>query len=177
MAARAAQEPRDLIALPADDGHASCLEDLERPSDVQDGLRTRADDDERGPSQLLEVGADVQRVLATGMDPTDAAGREDVDAGEPGRDHRGRDRRPGPAGPRQLAGEVLARHLGDAACDRDDSSDTASRPTWMRPSRGAIVAGTAPAERTAASARRAAARLSGYGRPWVMSVDSRATTA
>ena len=40
----------------------------------------------------------------------------------------------------------------------------------------ATVAGTAPASRTAASDARATAMLSGYGRPWLISVDSSATT-
>src|SRR5262249_4754272 len=40
----------------------------------------------------------------------------------------------------------------------------------------ATVAGTAPAARTAASAARAVSRFTGKGNPWLMSVDSRATT-
>ena len=40
----------------------------------------------------------------------------------------------------------------------------------------ATVAGTAPWARTAASLARATSRLRGAGRPWLMRVDSRATT-
>src|SRR5437879_5413411 len=47
-----------------------------------------------------------------------------------------------------------------------------SRPTRSRPSRIATVAGTERASRTAASDARATWRFEGYGRPWLMSVDS-----
>ena len=40
----------------------------------------------------------------------------------------------------------------------------------------ATVAGTAPVERIAASEAVATSTFCGYGRPWLMSVDSRATT-
>src|SRR6185437_16322122 len=48
--------------------------------------------------------------------------------------------------------------------------------TQKRPSRTAIVAGEAPISRTAASTERAVSTLEGYGMPWVMIVDSSATT-
>jgi len=51
------------------------------------------------------------------------------------------------------------------------SSPTSSRPSWI-----ATVAGTAPLSRTAASDARATSRFAGYGSPWLISVDSRATT-
>src|SRR6187200_538922 len=51
-----------------------------------------------------------------------------------------------------------------------------SRPTSMRPALIATVAGTAPAARTAASDALATSMFCGYGRPWLISVDSRATT-
>ena len=57
------------------------------------------------------------------------------------------------------------------------SSDSASSPTSSRPSRIATVAGTAPSvSRTAASDASATSRFCGYGKPWLMSVDSSATT-
>ena len=40
----------------------------------------------------------------------------------------------------------------------------------------ATVAGTAPEDRTAASDAVATSTFCGYGSPWLMSVDSRATT-
>ena len=46
----------------------------------------------------------------------------------------------------------------------------------MRPSITAMVAGTAPAAAISASTARAVARFSGCGMPWVMIVDSRATS-
>ena len=45
-----------------------------------------------------------------------------------------------------------------------------------RPLRTAIVAGTAPPSRTICSTSRAIATLCGYGIPWLMIVDSSATT-
>ena len=47
----------------------------------------------------------------------------------------------------------------------------------ITPSITAIVAGTAPASRTAASTARAVSRFSGQGRPWAITVDSSPTTA
>ena len=56
------------------------------------------------------------------------------------------------------------------------SRPASSRPTSSRPSRIATVAGTAPDSRTAASDAVATSRFCGYGRPWLISVDSSATT-
>ncbi len=67
--------------------------------------------------------------------------------------------------------------LGMSRASASSSSSSSLRPTRMRPSCVATVAGTAPASRTAASELRAAARLSGRGRPCVVMVDSSATTA
>ena len=57
------------------------------------------------------------------------------------------------------------------------SRAASSRPIRTRPSRMAMVAGTAPRERTMSSTSVATRRFSGRGRPWLMMVDSRATTA
>ena len=57
------------------------------------------------------------------------------------------------------------------------SRASSSRPIRTRPSRMAIVAGTAPRERTMSSTSVATRRFSGRGSPWLMMVDSRATTA
>ena len=56
------------------------------------------------------------------------------------------------------------------------SSAASSSPIRTVPSSSAIVAGTAPAARTASSSSRAIRALSGRGRPWAMIVDSSATT-
>ena len=50
------------------------------------------------------------------------------------------------------------------------------RPIQTLPSRIAIVAGVAPCARTISSTSRATSRLEGRGRPWLMIVDSSATT-
>src|ERR1035437_10248397 len=51
------------------------------------------------------------------------------------------------------------------------SSPTIIRPPWI-----ATVAGVEPLSRTAASAARATSTLCGYGKPWLINVDSSATT-
>ena len=61
------------------------------------------------------------------------------------------------------------------ACARS-SICASERPTVGTPCRTAIVAGTAPAARTAVSDSRAVSRFTGHGNPWAMSVDSSATT-
>ena len=57
------------------------------------------------------------------------------------------------------------------------SRAASSSPTRASPSMTATVAGTAPPSRTACSNSRASRALSGRGRPWLMIVLSRATTA
>jgi hypothetical protein len=74
--------------------------------------------------------------------------------------------------------------LGRAALRTDPAGAVASvsraarsSPTRIRPSWTATVAGTAPAvSRTAASEAVATSMFCGYGRPWLINVDSRATT-
>ena len=56
------------------------------------------------------------------------------------------------------------------------SSSARSKPTRIFPSSNAIVAGTAPASRTIRSHSSATSRLEGRGNPWLIIVDSRATT-
>ncbi len=56
------------------------------------------------------------------------------------------------------------------------TSWSSSSPTWTVPPTIAIVAGTAPPRRTASSICRAVAALVSVGSPWLMMVDSSATT-
>ncbi len=56
------------------------------------------------------------------------------------------------------------------------SSSAWLSPTFTSPCSMAMVAGVAPPARTAASMRWASARLSGQGSPWLMTVDSSATS-
>ena len=57
------------------------------------------------------------------------------------------------------------------------SSAASSSPAVSRPSSTAMVAGTAPSARTTASSASAVSTFCGQGMPWVMMVDSSATTA
>ena len=92
-----------------------------------------------------------------------------------------------------VAATVVAPHSPDAIASprfgRDDLPDAPPRrgreglelrprasPTMSRPSLSATVAGTAPEARTAASDAVATSTFCGYGSPWLMRVDSRATT-
>ena len=92
-----------------------------------------------------------------------------------------------------VAETVVAASPGQRAGPRRGSAATPSGPTPPGPSRTppapsassrparrpfmtATVAGTAPDSRTAASEASATSRFAGYGRPWLISVDSRATT-
>src|SRR5262245_62782570 len=76
-----------------------------------------------------------------------------------------------------------AARLGRAALTTDPAGAFASasrsasaRPIRIRPAWIATVAGVASPATTAASAAQATSRFWGYGRPWLISVDSRATT-
>ena len=73
-------------------------------------------------------------------------------------------------------GEVGAGELADVLAAAARRARSGSRPTWMRPALMAMVAGAAPAARTSASTARAVSRLAGKGMPWVMMVDSSATS-
>ena len=119
------------------------------------------------------------------------AERSPVDAADPaGRERRGsRPRTPRSSSPRPWsrpsrrsrartrgsAGRPSSTTLGGASRDLERRPRRA-RPGSGRP-RSATVAGTAPVSRTAFSAGRATSTFWGYGRPWLMSVDSSATTA
>jgi hypothetical protein len=56
------------------------------------------------------------------------------------------------------------------------TSASSESPTRTTPSTMATVAGTAPSRRTAPSISRAVAAADSVGSPWLMIVDSRATT-
>ena len=60
--------------------------------------------------------------------------------------------------------------------DANLSISSASRPTFNAPPMIAMVAGMAPPRLIMASTSRAISKLAGYGMPWAMMVDSRATT-
>src|SRR4051812_366041 len=67
-------------------------------------------------------------------------------------------------------------HLRTPSVSASSASDASSSPTRSSPAMTAIVAGTAPCSRTAASISRATGRFSGRGSPWAMIVLSSATT-
>ena len=83
-----------------------------------------------------------------------------------------------PGTPRTSAGpRSRTPSFSDVLALRDLAAGAASsRPTRTSPSSTAIVAGTAPSSRTAASISPAIRRLSGRGSPWARIVDSSATT-
>ena len=82
-----------------------------------------------------------------------------------------------PCAPRAAAGaRSRTPHLTTSSPPAIASSAASSSPIRTSPETSAIVAGTAPAERTAASISRATSRLRGRGSPWEMIVLSSATT-
>src|SRR4051812_15133485 len=82
-----------------------------------------------------------------------------------------------PSPPRAITGaRSRTPHLAMPSVFASASSAAASSPTRTCPPRIAIVAGTAPLDRTTSSISRATRRLSGRGNPWAMIVLSRATT-
>ena len=66
--------------------------------------------------------------------------------------------------------------LATSAAVASVSSWSGSSPTVGWPAGTPTVAGTTPAARSIASSSKATSRLRGRGRPWLMIVDSRATT-
>ena len=90
-----------------------------------------------------------------------------------GRAHRGRR----VAAARDVHGEIGRAGLRERRAVAREPLERcrASSPMRGSPSTTAIVAGTAPPARTAASSSRATSRLSGHGRPCATSVDSSAT--
>ena len=83
-----------------------------------------------------------------------------------------------PVAPRAAAiGRSRALHLTTSSRVAIASSAASSSPTRTVPSTSAIVAGTAPPSRTAASICRAISAFCGRGSPWETIVDSSATTA
>ena len=72
--------------------------------------------------------------------------------------------------------ESLETAPSDPSCAKRSSSSS-SRPMQQTPSSTAIVAGVAPFSTMAFSTLRAVSKFRGYGIPWLMIVDSSATTA
>ena len=113
------------------------------------------------------------------MDAADPAGREHPDPGRSGRDHRRRDgrRRPAAVGQRrrQAGPGGLADRAGRSGRERLERGivQPDEQPAGMDRDRRRDGAGRADGR---LGCRRATSRFCGYGRPWLMSVDSRATT-
>ena len=183
---RPREEARQLVLPDGDDRHAVRLEVLERGRHVEDRLGTGAHDGHRrsGPSswrsdEMSNDGGATADPQRPPMHAADAARREHPDPGRvtrrsswPTRSSPPSHPRPGP--PPATAGRPCARTR--PARSPGPRGRPPPGPTSSRPSRTATVAGTAPPVRTAASDAGATSRFCGYGRPWLMSVDSRATT-
>ena len=112
------------------------------------------------------------------VDAADPARGEDADPRRVGRDHRRRDRRRRPAAGVERRRQARPSGLQDRArrSRRQGLERRRVEPDEDPPVADATVAGTAPASRTAASDASATSRFWGYGRPWLISVDSSATT-
>ena len=185
---RTGRRTRARSACPTDDDrHAPRLEVLERGRHVEDRLRAGADtaiavrpSSSRSDEMSKRCGPAPGPVQGAAMDAADAARREDADAGRDAR----RSSWPTPSSPPNRPRRARPPGSGARPSGRSRpgavasaSRASASSPTSSRPSRIATVAGTAPAvSRTAASDASATSRFCGYGKPWLISVDSSATT-
>ena len=175
--ARAREERGELVGAVADDGHAEGLEHLEGAADVEDRLHAGRDDGHLGAGELGEVGRDVHRVLRALVHAAEAARDEHADAGEPRDAHRARDRRRAVHAGGDDVGQVADAHLADAR--RPSRAARARRRRarrWDARRARRWWPGTAPPSRTICSTSRAIATFCGYGIPWLMIVDSSATT-
>ena len=147
-----AVEGRQLVHAVADHRDAPRLEHLERGGQVEDRLRAGAHDRHRGGRQLVDVARDVEAdstaprwtppmpPVANMAMPARCARRmvalTVVDASAPSRQQRTEVARARPS-PRRCSGSARR------------SRSARSAPTTSRPSSRAVVAGTAPASRTA----------------------------
>ena len=172
-------EAGEAVGAVAEHGDAEGLQPLQGGADVEDRLHAGADDGDR------------QRGRARAGRPTRPRCRGPRGARRRGRRWRTRRCRPARRGgpsPRRSSrpwprarcdGRQVARtHLDDVvAAARSASSASSSSPMRARARRRARSS-PAPrrAARTASSISRATRRLSGRGRPWLMIVDSSATT-
>ena len=114
-AAGAREKGREFVAAIADHRHALRFQKFERLGDIEDRFRAGADDGDLGAREFDEIGRNVECLLGAAMHAADAAGRENLDAGERGDIHRRRDRRARRAVPRDDGGEVPPRGFDDAA--------------------------------------------------------------
>ena len=172
-------EGGERVLAEGDHRHAAGLEHLERLRQVEDRLGAAGDDGDRGLGELLEVGGDVEARLGAAVHAADAAGGEDLDAGEAGADHRRGDggrRRSSPrrAPRRGRRGESLRTSGGRGEGRRARSG---SRPTWMRAVHHRDRRRAPRRRRGPRPRRRGRSRGSpATGMPWVMIVDSSATS-
>ena len=112
-AALAGVERGQLAGAVANDGDALGLQILKRQAEVKDRLCARADDHNRGLSQLLKVGGNVHRGLGAAVYAADAAGGEDLDASHVGDYHGGGDGGSAVNSACDERGQVAAAGLGD----------------------------------------------------------------
>ena len=84
----AAVERGQLVGAKTENRHTLCLEVLQRQAEIEQTLRTRADDAHRGVCQLLQVSGNIHRLFRTAMHAANAAGGKEADARHGG-DHHG----------------------------------------------------------------------------------------
>ena len=147
-AARPRVEGGKFVAAKAAHRDAMRFEIFERLVDVENRLGAGADHGDAGARQFDEVGRDVEGFFRAAMHAADAAGGEDLDAGEVGDVHGRCDRRARSAVARRDRGEVAARGLDHAARQPRQPLDLVARQADLeapvehgdRRRRGALVA-------------------------------------
>ncbi len=115
---RSGVERRKLGVVPTEHRHAARLEVLQCAAEIEEGLRPRADRDDRPRRERVEIGRDVPGGVGTAVDAPDSARREHRDPGA-GRDRqrRAHGRRPERPALRHGDGKIALGHLAGGAED------------------------------------------------------------
>ncbi len=79
-AAVARPESRELVGAACDDRNAAGFQNLKCLRNVQQRLRTGADDENRRAAEFIQIGGDIEAFLCALVDPADAAGCKDANA-------------------------------------------------------------------------------------------------
>ena len=168
-------EERQRVGAPSEHRHAERLEQLRRRRHVEQRLHARRDDERRRRGEHAEVGRDVRRRRPAAVHAAEPARRHEADAGRAAHGERAADRRRADRALHEGGGRVARADLARRR-RRTGASSSSVSPTTISPSRMPIVAGTAPASRTARSDASPTATPSPGGKPCATSVVSSATT-
>src|SRR5579871_3505347 len=156
--------------------HAERLKNFQRPRQIQNRLRSRANHGHLRPTKFRQIRGHIHAVFPASMHAADSASRKRSDSRHRRNQHRACDGRRSSSFPSDHRGQIRATHLHPSFASAKRLNSFPVKTTMIRPSRIPIVAGTEPDSLTAASIARAVPMFWGGGNPWAINVDSRATT-